>query len=125
MANNGFVSNLHYNCILNTGQEKVLLYCIINVPALCIIHTICYMKSFYEEQDVAPNWSICSWCDGSSDWSFMVELLSYFSFQPVFHVLCNKGNGMCCPACCMVHVKEPLLLIGKSSPCGGSRFLSC
>ena len=22
----------------------------------------------------------------------------------------------------MVHIKEPLLLIGKSSPCGGSRF---
>ena len=29
---------------------------------------------------------------------------------------------MCYPICGMVHIKEPLLLIGKSSP-GGSRFL--
>ena len=31
-------------------------------------------------------------------------------------------SGMCNPICGMVHIKEPLLLIGKSSPCGGSRF---
>ena len=30
---------------------------------------------------------------------------------------------MCYPVCGMVHIKEPLLLIGKSSPCGGSGFL--
>ena len=29
---------------------------------------------------------------------------------------------MCYPVCGMVHVKEPLLFIRKSSPCGGSRF---
>ena len=29
---------------------------------------------------------------------------------------------MCYPVCGMVHIKEPLLLIGKSSPCGGSWF---
>ena len=48
--------------------------------------------------------------------------LSYFSFQPVLHDWCNKGRGMCYPVCGMVHIKEPLLLIGKSSPCGGSGF---
>ena len=48
--------------------------------------------------------------------------LSYFSFQPVLHEWCNKGRGMCYPVCGMVHIKEPLLLIGKSSPCGGSGF---
>ena len=48
--------------------------------------------------------------------------LSYFSFQPVLHDWCNKGRGMCYPACWMVHIREPLLLIGKSSPCGSSRF---
>ena len=51
-----------------------------------------------------------------------VDLLSYFSFQPVLHDWCNKGCGMCCPVCGMVHIKEPLLLIGKSSLCGGSGF---
>ena len=48
--------------------------------------------------------------------------LSYFSFQPVLHNWCTKGCGMCHPVCGIVHIKEPLLLIGKSSPCGGSRF---
>ena len=48
--------------------------------------------------------------------------LSYFSFQPVLHDWCNKGRGMYYPVCGMMHIKEPLLLIGKSSPCGSSRF---
>ena len=42
--------------------------------------------------------------------------------QPVLHDWFNKGHGMCYPVCGMVHIKEPLLLIGKSSPCGGSGF---
>ena len=29
---------------------------------------------------------------------------------------------MCYPVCGIVHIKEPLLLIDKSSLCGGSRF---
>ena len=53
----------------------------------------------------------------------MVDPLSYFSFKPVLHDLCNKGCGMCYSVCGMVHIKEPLLLIKKSSPCsGGSGF---
>ena len=51
-----------------------------------------------------------------------VDPLSYFSFEPVLLNWCNKGRGMYCPVCGMVHIKEPLLLIGKSSPCGGSGF---
>ena len=38
------------------------------------------------------------------------------------HDWCNKGRGMCNPICGMVHIKEPLLLIEKSSPCGDSGF---
>ena len=52
----------------------------------------------------------------------VVDPLIYFFFQPVLHDWCNKGRGMCYPVCGMVHIKEPLLLIGKSSPCGGSGF---
>ena len=53
----------------------------------------------------------------------MVDPLSYFSFQPVFHDWCTKGRGMCYPVCGVVHIKEHSLLIGKSSPCsGGSGF---
>ena len=52
-----------------------------------------------------------------------VDPLSYFSFQSVLHDWCNKGRGMCYPVCGMVHIKEPLLLIVKSSLCGGSLFV--
>ena len=38
----------------------------------------------------------------------MVEPLSYFSYQPVFHDWCNKNRGMCYHVCGMVHIKEPL-----------------
>ena len=51
-----------------------------------------------------------------------VDPLSYFSFQPVFHDWCNKGHGMCYPVCGMMHIKEHLMLIEKSSLCGGSEF---
>ena len=51
-----------------------------------------------------------------------VNPLSYFSFQPVLHDWCNNDHGMCYPVCGMVHIKEPLLVIGKSSLCGGSGF---
>ena len=34
----------------------------------------------------------------------------------------SHGRGMCYPVCGMMYIKEPLLLIGKSSPCGGSGF---
>ena len=50
-----------------------------------------------------------------------LDPLSYFLFQPIMlHDWYN--SGMCYPVCGMVHIKEPLLLIGKSSPCGGSGF---
>ena len=49
---------------------------------------------FRKERDAAP-WcgkSVRSWCDGSLDQSFMVDRLSYFSFQPVLNGWCNKGR---------------------------------
>ena len=51
-----------------------------------------------------------------------IDPIELFSFQPVLHDLYNKGCGMCYPVCGMMHIKEPLLLIRKSSPCGSSRF---
>ena len=44
------------------------------------------------------------------------HLSSIVQFQPVLHDWCNKGSGICYPICGMMHIKEPLLLIGKSSP---------
>ena len=60
--------------------------------------------------------SVWSWWDGLSD------LLSDFSFKSVLHDWYNKGNDMCYPVCGMMHIKEPLLLIRNSSPCGSNGF---
>ena len=54
--------------------------------------------------------------------SVMVDQLSHFLFQPVLHDWCNKGCGVCYPVCGMMHINEPVLLIGTSSLCGGSGF---
>ena len=51
-----------------------------------------------------------------------VDPLSYLSIQPVLHDWYNKDRGMYYPVCGMMHIKEPLLLIGKSSLRGGSGF---
>ena len=48
--------------------------------------------------------------------------IKLFLVQPVLHDWCNKGCGMCYPVCGIVHIKEPLLLIKKSSLCGSSGF---
>ena len=59
----------------------------------------------------------------SSNRFFMVAPLSYFSFKLVLLDWCNKCRGMCYPVCRIMHTKEPLLLIRKSSPySGGSEF---
>ena len=50
----------------------------------------------------------------------MADPLTYFSSQLVLHDWCKKGRGMYYPVYGMVHTKEPLRLIGKSS--GGSGF---
>ena len=41
-----------------------------------------------------PGKSVRSWCDMSSDRSFIAEPLSYFAFRLVFHYWCNKSRGM-------------------------------
>ena len=72
-------------------------------------------RSSEVERSLMVRWVIGSILHG-------VDPLSYFSFQPVLHDWCNKGCGMCYPVCGMVHIKEPLLLIDKSSLCDGSGF---
>ena len=79
------------------------------------IHTYGAGRSSEVERSLMVRWVVGSILHG-------VDPLSYFSFQPVLHDWCNKGRGMCYPVCGMVHIKEPLLLIDKSSLCGGSGF---
>ena len=37
-----------------------------------------------------------------------------------FGLFSIRTSGMCGPVCGKVHIKDPLLLIGKSNPCGNS-----
>ena len=63
-----------------------------------VTHTL-YMYLFLNKRSELHGKIVCSWCDESSDQSFMVDPLRYFSFQPVLHDWCNKGCGMCYPVC--------------------------
>ena len=45
----------------------------------------------------------------------LVYPLNYFSFQPLLHNWCNKGNDMCYPVSRIMPIKDPLLLIRKRS----------
>ena len=103
---------------LNVFAYKVTVNCFKGYAVY--YKTMCISK--IKERDVAPCKSVRSWCEGLLDRSFMVDPLNYFSFQPILHNWCNKGCGMYYPVCGMVHIKEPLLLIGKISPCGDSGF---
>ena len=49
--------------------------------------------------------------------SFIVDPLSYFSFQPVLHDWCNTVYSVSFPVCGMVRIKTTLLLIGESNTC--------
>ena len=97
--------------------------CFFNALFYFTFHAYTKVATCSSGRDVAPwlerslmvRWVVGSILHG-------VDPLSYFSLQPVLHDWCNKGRGLCYPVCGMVHIKEPLLLIGKSSPCGGSGF---
>ena len=49
-----------------------------------------------------------------------VNFRAYIKHCPNTLFRCTKGRGMCYPVCEVVHIKEPLLVIGKSSPCSGA-----
>ena len=58
------------------------------------------------------------WVVGSIPFGGPIEL--FFSFHP-FHNWCNKGHGMAFHVCGMMHINDPLLVMGKSIPWSGSR----
>ena len=74
------------------------------IPALLV-------RSAFDNNVAMVRWVVGSILHGENP-------LSYFSFTTGI----NKDRGMSYPICGMVHIKEPLLLIGKSSPCGGNVF---
>ena len=103
--------------VYNNGSFSIKTLCIVEWK----LFTLSALKqggagrSSEVERSLMVRWVVGSILHG-------VDPLSYFSFQPVLHDWCNKGCGMCYPVCGMVHIKEPLLLIDKSSLCAGSGF---
>ena len=88
-----------------------------NIYLRCVVIYTFWNESF-------GSWySVRSWRDWSSDQSFMNAPLGYFLFQPGFDNWWNKCRVMYYPVYRLVHIKYPLLLIGKCIPwSGGSGF---
>ena len=125
--------------ILHFGPIGIFLVSILHFGPICIFLVSTGLRLWYVLSclwdgafkiaivyDMSEMWlrgkSVHSCCDGSSDRSLWGGPIEQFSFQPVLHDWCNKGRGMCYHVNGIVHIKEPLLLIGKSSLCGGSGF---
>ena len=105
------VSYIIVSCIIYNTVSVMSYFVILYLISLCILsyHIVSYHMSSY----FIPSYLILSY--------IILNLIS-LSFQPVPHDWCNKGCGVCYPVCVMVHIKETLLLIRKSSLCGSSRF---
>ena len=88
-----------------------LSYCI-SIVHVILMHTTSNATHCISLLTVALWLSICSWCDGSHGGPIKLFLIP----ASVLHIWYNKGCGICYPVCGMVHTKEPLLLIEKSSP---------
>ena len=95
--------------------KSIFVVMVMYMHAICVFDACRAGRSSEVERSLMVRWVVGSILHG-------LDPLSYFSFQPVLHDWCNKGRGMYYPVCGMVHIKEPLLLIGKSSLCGGSGF---
>ena len=109
---NIFIVSCFYFCIF------CCLAALIFVFDFCLFLCVCGLGarcSSEVERSLMVRWVVGSIIHG-------VDPLNYFSFQPVLHDWCNKDRGMCYLVCGMMHIKEPLLLIERSSPCGGSGF---
>ena len=83
--------------------------------------------SIFQERDVAQS-IVCPPLKRSVVGSILLSgpscSLGYFPFQPVVYNWFIKGRGMYCSVYGKVHIKDPLLLIEKSSLCGSSGFPS-
>ena len=110
--------------LINTADKLFLFeqsHAMVESGYVSFVCTVCLRpmqgagRSSEVERSLMVRWVVGSILHG-------VDPLSYFSFQPVIHDWCSKGRGMCYPVCGMVHIKEPLLLIDKSSLCGDSGF---
>ena len=98
-----------------------------NQSSVCPLWPLHFILYTYRERDVAQSIA-CTPLKRSVIGSILLSgpscSLGYFPFQPVVHNWFIKGRGMYCSVYGKVHIKDPLLLIEKSSLCGSSGFPS-
>ena len=83
--------------------------CLCVCVCVCVFVCLCVCVVFSPLEAGCSSVSICS---------SALDPLSCFLFQPVLHNWCNKSwYGM-------VHIKDPLWLVRKSSPCSDGREFS-
>ena len=66
--------------------------------------------------------SICLFCDTINNPEKCIQGARCSSVRQCSTTGVTKAMVCVYPVCGIVHIKEPLLLIGKSSPCGGRGF---
>ena len=108
-----------YTCV-NVCMYMCMYVCVCMCACMYVCMYVYFLQSGAGRSSEVERLLMVQWVVGSI--LHGVDPFSYFSFQPVLHDWCNKGRGMYYPVCGMVHMKEPLLLIDKSSLCGGSGF---
>ena len=91
---------------------------------VCVLSSMCTIMSVYYHvcvyhvcgivHIIRTHKVVVSYFLSLSEWSLTIQL--------VLHDRCNRCCGMSYAVCGMMHIKEPLLLNGKRSPCGGSGF---
>ena len=113
--------------VISVSQSLSLLYCsVLTLVDACLRVQLAALVSV-KERDVAQSVA-CPPLKRSVVGSILLSgpscSLGYFPFQPVVHNWFIKGRGMYCSVYGKVHIKDPLLLIEKSSRCGGSGFPS-
>ena len=122
--------NIHVHaCVYMCMHVYICVYIYIYIyiyVCMCVCVYI-YIYIYIAEWDVAQSiacpplkWSVV----GSILLSGPSCSLGYFPFQPVVHNWFIIGRGMYCSVYGKVHIKDPLLLIEKSSLCGGCGFPS-
>ena len=85
----------------------------LDLPRVAVFYTDFKHQPRRECSSVVDHHCTVRWIVGS------IPHGGHFSFQPVFHWI-NEVCGMCYPVYGMMHIKDPLLLVGKSNSCSGA-----
>ena len=105
---------LHCLCVFDIKEKNEVICVIVEVKYQCFVGICCY---------VCMCMYVCSSSMVSAfDHGAMGRRLdpSWWTHERFL----VPASGMCHPVCGIMHIKEPLLLIGKSSPCGRIGWVS-